>query len=85
MRKPLTKSQLREIEALIQKPDSEIDYSDIPEAVGDLYKPIKRPISLRLDADVLEWLKSKPGYQTRINQLLREAMLGQNRKNPRLS
>ena len=37
-------------------------------------KPVgsKTSISLRLDADVLEWFKSKgPGYQTRINAVLR--------------
>jgi uncharacterized protein (DUF4415 family) len=74
MRKPLTRTQRREIKALAAKPDSEIDFSDIPETVGKLYKPIKRAISLRIDADVLAWLQSTPGYQMRINQLLREAM-----------
>ena len=74
MRKPLTKKQRQEVEALIAKPDSEIDFSDIPETVGTLSKPLKRAISLRLDADVLAWLQSAPGYQTRINQLLREVM-----------
>lgn len=34
--------------------------------------PPKASISLRLDADVLKWLKSQgPGYQTRINAILR--------------
>jgi uncharacterized protein (DUF4415 family) len=34
--------------------------------------PPKASISLRLDADVLQWLKSQgPGYQTRINAILR--------------
>ncbi len=75
MRKPPTKKQQAEVNALIAKPDSEIDFSDIPETVGTLYKPIKRAISLRVDADVLAWLQSEPGYQTRINSLLREAML----------
>ena len=74
MRKPLTKKQRQEIEELAAKPDSEIDFSDIPETVGGLYKPVKRAISLRVDADVLAWLQSTPGYQTRINQMLREAM-----------
>jgi uncharacterized protein (DUF4415 family) len=41
-----------------------------------LYKPIKKTVQIRLDADVLEWLKQAgPGYQTRANTILREAML----------
>jgi uncharacterized protein (DUF4415 family) len=44
--------------------------------VGRLYKPIKRPITLRLDADVLAWFKKQGrGYQTRINQALRGVMM----------
>ena len=43
--------------------------------IGDLYRPLKRPITVRLDADVLAWFK-KDGrrYQTRINQALRKVM-----------
>lgn len=38
-----------------------------------LYRPRKKPVTLRLDADVLEWFKKQGrGYQTRINQVLRE-------------
>jgi uncharacterized protein (DUF4415 family) len=41
-----------------------------------LYKPIKKTVQIRLDADVLEWLKQAgPGYQTRANTILRKAML----------
>ena len=41
-----------------------------------LYKPIKKIVQMRLDADVLEWLKQAgPGYQTRANAILRQAML----------
>ena len=32
-------------------------------------------MSLRLDADVIAWLKDGQGYQTRANQMLREHML----------
>ena len=40
------------------------------------YKPIKKTINVRLDADVIEWLQSGgKGYQTRMNAILREAML----------
>ena len=44
-----------------------------------LYKPIKKTVQIRLDADVLEWLKQTgPGYQTRANAILRQAMLQSN-------
>jgi len=62
--------------------DEEIDTSDIPEVadwrravVGKFYRPIKKSLTIRLDADVLAWLKSQgTGYQTRINAILRGAM-----------
>ena len=43
--------------------------------IGDLYRPVKKPITVRLDADVLAWFK-KDGkrYQTRINRALRKVM-----------
>ena len=44
--------------------------------VGSLYRPIKKPVTLRIDADVLAWFKKQgPGYKTRINQTLRKVML----------
>jgi uncharacterized protein (DUF4415 family) len=62
--------------------DSEIDTTDIPPVsdwskamVGKFYRPIKKPLTIRVDADVLAWLKGQGrGYQTRINALLRSAM-----------
>ncbi len=43
--------------------------------VGKFYRPIKKSLTIRLDADVLAWLKAQgSGYQTRINKLLRSAM-----------
>jgi uncharacterized protein (DUF4415 family) len=82
---PLTARQKREIQALAKRPERAIDTSDIPElppgawknAVrGKWYRPVKQPVSIRLDADVLAWLKSQgSGYQTRVNTLLREKML----------
>lgn len=40
------------------------------------YRPVKRKVSLRLDADVLAWFQRQGrGYQTRINRVLREAMM----------
>ena len=61
--------------------DKEIDTSDIPELDEDFFKnailrtPGKKPITIRLDKDVLEWFKGQgQGYQSRINQLLRRYM-----------
>jgi uncharacterized protein (DUF4415 family) len=43
--------------------------------VGRFFRPIKRPVTMRLDNDVIEWLKSYGrGYQTKANLLLRHAM-----------
>lgn len=46
-----------------------------PAKIADFYKPLKKPVTLRLDADVLAWFK-KDGrrYQTRINAALRKLM-----------
>ncbi|MGA2156750.1 MAG: BrnA antitoxin family protein [Bryobacteraceae bacterium] len=71
-----------EIRALKRMRDREIDTTDIPPVldwskavVGKFYRPIKRPLTIRLDADVLAWLKGQGrGYQTRINALLRSSM-----------
>lgn len=74
-----------ELSALLNKADDDIDYSDIPptddaqwsEAVrGKFYRPLKTQASVRIDADVMEWLKRPgKGYQTRLNAILRDAML----------
>ncbi|PYX59085.1 MAG: hypothetical protein DMG73_09420 [Acidobacteria bacterium] len=46
--------------------------------IGELYRPIKKPVTLRLDADVLAWFKKQGrGYQTRINRALRKVMTGE--------
>lgn len=82
--KKLTKTQTAEIQALASLPDSAIDTTEIPELtkqqltsayVGRFYKPIKKPVTMRLDADVLEWFKTHyDKYQTNVNQILREHM-----------
>ena len=62
--------------------DSDIDYSDIPALDKSFYKrateawpPTKQQLTIRLDTDVLRWLKAHGrGYQTRINHILRAAM-----------
>src|SRR5881275_3012985 len=81
MRK-LTKEQKRDIRAIAAKRDQDIDFSDIPPVldwsgaeIGKFYRPAKKPVTMRLDSDVIAWLKSDGrGYQTRANQLLRHAM-----------
>ncbi|WP_375627588.1 MULTISPECIES: BrnA antitoxin family protein [unclassified Bartonella] len=82
---PLTDKQRVEVDKLAAMPDSAIDHSDIPtlddtfwkNAVRNpFYKPTKTVTTVRVDSDVLAWLKSQgKGYQTRINAILRDAML----------
>jgi uncharacterized protein (DUF4415 family) len=46
--------------------------------MAEMYRPIKKPVTLRLDADVIAWFKAQGrGYQTRINRALRAVMLGE--------
>jgi uncharacterized protein (DUF4415 family) len=90
---PLTAAQLANLTALAARPDSEIDTSDIPELTDEqwanaerrrLYRPVKRQITARVDADVLEWLKAQgKGYQSRINAILRREMLESVKTDPR--
>lgn len=48
----------------------------LPAELEGLYKPIKKPVTLRLDADVLAWFQRQgSGYQTRINRALRKVMM----------
>ena len=75
---PLTAEQQAELEALSARPNSAIDYSDIPpvEDASRFYRPIKEMTTIRLDADVLAWFRSQgKGYQTKINTILRREML----------
>ena len=82
---PLTEERKAELKALAEMPEDTIDYSDIPplddafwqHAVRNpLYRPTKTHASVRIDSDVLAWLKSQgKGYQTRLNAILREAMI----------
>ena len=70
---PKTLDRLRSL------PDSEIDTSDIPELDEDFFARArlvlptrKQAVSIRLDADVVEWFRHQGrGYQTRINRVLR--------------
>ena len=82
------KRQAKELAALAALPNAKINLSDSPEVrdwsgamVRKFYRPIKKSLTIRLDADVLAWLKTGGrGYQTRINKLLRAAMDGRARR-----
>lgn len=91
--KPLTEEQIAELKALADRPDDEIDFSDIPEAGdeffanakrGTMYRAMKHQVTLRLDGDVIDWFKRQApdgkGYQTDINRALREYVAAQTKK-----
>jgi len=74
----MSKASKTDWKRLAEMKDREIDTSDVPELGDDFFKnaelrvPPKQSVTIRLDADVLEWFKQQgQGYQTRINQLLR--------------
>jgi uncharacterized protein (DUF4415 family) len=81
----LTAAQKAELKALRIKPEGEIDYSDIPPLQEDFwkkavrnpfYRPTKTSTTVRIDSDVLHWLRSHgKGYQSRMNAILRREML----------
>ena len=81
----ISKKRLEEILAFKDE-----DISDIPELTDEElarmqpshfrnpenYRPVKKKISICIDADVLQWYKSGgKGYQTKMNQVLRDDML----------
>ena len=82
---PITPARKRKLAQLAERPDAEIDFSDIPplkrsfweNAVRNpFYRPVKQQLTVRLDADVVAWLRQHgKGYQTHLNRMLREAML----------
>ena len=82
---PMTAGRRRRLARLAARPDRAIDFSDIPELTdkfwrnaipNPFYRPVKQQLTLRLDADVIAWLRKQgKGYQTRANALLRSAML----------
>ena len=77
-----TKEQREELLKLAATPDREIDTSDIPEItdftgfeIGKFYRPVKQTVTVRLDSDVVNWLKQGgKGYQSRLNAILRKEM-----------
>ena len=84
-----TPAQQAELTRLGAMDDAAIDLGDIPETDFSnaipfrdrhLYRPLKQSTTVRIDADVLQWLRAKGrGYQTRINAILREAMTREQR------
>jgi uncharacterized protein (DUF4415 family) len=81
---PVTPARKRRLAQLANRPDAEIDFSDIPplnrsfweNAVRNpFYRPIKQQLTVRLDADVVAWLRQHgKGYQTNLNRMLCAAM-----------
>ena len=86
----MTAHEKRELAALSTMPNDQIDTSDLPElpasawkdAVrGSFYRPVKQAVSMRLDADVVAWLKKRgKGYQGRANSILRRHMLDETKR-----
>ncbi len=76
MKPDAIESDLKRVDALR---DEDIDYSDIPELDAEFFRkarvvvpPRKQQLTIRLDSDVLAWLKGGgKGYQSRINAILR--------------
>ncbi len=74
--KKASKKRAEELAALSAMPEEEIDLIDIPEitdwsnaVVGRFYRPVKETVTIRLDADVLDWLKQGgKGYKTRVTE-----------------
>ncbi len=87
---PMTPARKRKLARLAARSDEEIDFSEIPPlkesfwknaARNPFYRPVKQQLTVRLDADVVAWLRQQGrGYQTRLNRVLREAMLQDIRK-----
>ena len=83
----LTEEQREDLRKLAALPDEDIDYSDIPQLtdfngfeVGKFYRPMKETVTVRLDSDVLFWLKQGgKGYQSRLNAILRKEMAAQSK------
>ncbi|HEN8801283.1 TPA: BrnA antitoxin family protein [Pseudomonas putida] len=80
----MTKTSKTDWSRLARQDDQAIDTSDIPELNDDFFReaelrvPAKQTVTIRLDTDVLAWFKEQGGgYQTRINQLLRQYMQAQ--------
>jgi uncharacterized protein (DUF4415 family) len=81
-RKPGKASKAISLQAVAEEPKPKRRYILLRD-VGVLYRPVKMPVTLRLDGDVIAWFKkSGHGYQTRINRALRELMKAAEKKTP---
>lgn len=90
MKKLTSRQRQKELKTLAALEGDRIDTSDVPELTeeqlsravrGQMYRPIKKPVTMRLDADVIAWLKEDGrGYQTKANALLRKEMIQSNRE-----
>ena len=88
--KRVPESVRRELATLSAGSEKDIDFSDLPPSScedwagasrGKFYRPVKQQLTVRIDADILEWLKSHgKGYQSRLNAILRSAMLVKSRR-----
>jgi len=84
----LTEEEKGKLRQLAVMPDDQIDLTDIPEItdfsgfeVGKFYRPVKETVTIRLDSDVLHWLKQGgKGYQSRLNAILRKEMGAVNKR-----
>jgi uncharacterized protein (DUF4415 family) len=86
------KTKKRELKKLMQMKDTDIDYTDIPEVKSfagwqsnPYFKPIKKPVSFRMDADLLAWFQEHPKYTHLINEACRFYMLSQARKHHKVT
>ena len=83
----MKKETINELKALAALEDDAIDTSDIPEVtdwdkaeIGRFYRPVKKRLTIRLDADVVEWFKrNHDHYQSAINKALRDYIRAVNR------
>ena len=87
MKKTHSTEQIDQLAAIAALPEDQIDTTDIPESPAEnwiharrseLYRPLKQPVTIRLDADVLSWFKEHSAngrYQTEINRILRRHVI----------
>ncbi len=93
-KKELSPEQREQLARVAALPDDQIDTADIPEAPAEnwvyarrsnLYRPLKQPVTIRLDLDVLTWFKERFAggrYQTEINRVLRRYVIEAEKQRP---
>lgn len=88
--KPFSPEELEQLAKLEAMSDEDIDTSDIPEMTDEQWenarryvRPVKQPVTIRLDAEVVGWFKAHAGdkpYQTEINRVLRQHVAAAKRR-----